>query len=65
MSCYRLGRDDEARTELQVGREIVESKYRQRLDAGGPVQGFWFDWAFARVLLRECTALLETSPRAQ
>ncbi|HEX2861519.1 MAG TPA: protein kinase, partial [Lacunisphaera sp.] len=63
MACHRLGRYDEARTELQAGREIVESKYRHRLDAGGPVQGFWFDWAFARVLLREGTALLESSPR--
>jgi serine/threonine protein kinase len=65
MACHRLGRYDEARTELQAGREIVESKYRHRMDAGGPVQGFWFDWAFARVLLREGTALLESSPRVQ
>jgi tetratricopeptide (TPR) repeat protein len=61
MSYHRLGRDAEARTELQAGREIVDSKFRHRLDAGGPVQGFWFDWAFARVLLRESVALLESS----
>ena len=64
MSYQRLGRHNEARTELEAGREMVESKFRQRLDAGGPVQGFWFDWAFARVLLRESNALLETSPRS-
>jgi eukaryotic-like serine/threonine-protein kinase len=63
MSCHRLGRDAEARAELAAGREIIESKFSQRLDAGGPVQGFWFDWAFARVLLRESLALLETTPR--
>jgi tetratricopeptide (TPR) repeat protein len=65
MSYHRLGRDAEARTELQAGRDIVDSKFRQRLDAGGPVQGFWFDWAFARVLLRESVALLESSPRGR
>ena len=61
----RLGRLDEARTELAAGREIVESKYRNHLDAGNPVQGFWFDWAFARILLRESMGLLETSPARQ
>ena len=65
MACHRLGRHAEAQAELQAGREIVESKYRHRLDPGGPVQGFWFDWAFARVLLREGTALLESSPRTR
>ena len=63
MSCHRLGRVDEARSELQAGREIVENKFRNRLDAGGPVQGFWFDWIFARILLRESVGLLESSPR--
>jgi eukaryotic-like serine/threonine-protein kinase len=65
MSFHRLDRDDEAQSELVAGREIIESKFSQRLDAGGPVQGFWFDWAFARILLRESVALLETSPRAR
>jgi hypothetical protein len=27
------------------------------------MQGFWFDWVFARILLRESTALIE-GPRA-
>ena len=63
MSYHRLGRADEARVELAAGREIVENKFRTRLGAGGPVQGFWFDWLFARILLRESLAQLETSPR--
>jgi hypothetical protein len=32
---------------------------KERHTLGSPVQGFWFDWAFARVLLREATALME------
>ncbi len=64
MSWHQLGRSGEALAELRAGREIIESKFRQRLDAGSPVQGFWFDWAFARVLMREAVALLETTPLA-
>ena len=61
MAYHRLGRPDEARAELLAGREIVEGKFKSRLDAGGPVQGFWFDWLFARILLRESMAVLETA----
>ena len=63
MACHQLGRDAEAQGELAIGREIVERKFKNRMDAGGPVQGFWFDWIFAQILLREGTALLETTPR--
>jgi hypothetical protein len=27
------------------------------------MQGFWFDWVFARILLRESTALIEGPAR--
>jgi hypothetical protein len=62
MSYHRLGQVAEARTELAAGREIIETKFKNRLEVGGPVQGFWFDWIFARVLLRESVAVLETAP---
>ena len=64
LSAQRLGRPDEARAELAVAREIIENKFRHRLDAGNPVQGFWFDWLFSRILLREGVAQLEASPGA-
>ena len=59
MALHQLGRLQKAEAELAVGREIVESKFKSRL--GSPVQGFWFDWIFARILLRESTALGDTS----
>jgi serine/threonine protein kinase len=62
MSSHRLGRADAAQAELLAGKEIIENKFKNRLDAGGPVQGFWFDWIFARILLRESVAVLETAP---
>jgi tetratricopeptide (TPR) repeat protein len=58
MSCQRLGRTDEAGTYLVAGEELVEGKSKGRLDLGTPVQGFWFDRSFARILLRESKALI-------
>jgi hypothetical protein len=61
MSCHQLDRVDEASSELGRGHEIIENKYKSRADRGTPVQGFWFDWGLARVLLREATTLIETT----
>jgi tetratricopeptide (TPR) repeat protein len=59
MSSQRLGKPDEAATELVAGEELVEGKPRGRLDLGTPVQGFWFDRSFARILLREAKGLID------
>jgi serine/threonine protein kinase/tetratricopeptide (TPR) repeat protein len=59
MSEQRLGKTDAARSELAQAREIIENKYKSPLERGTPMQGFWFDWAFARILLKEATALIE------
>jgi serine/threonine protein kinase len=65
MSDQRLGKTDEARSELVQAREIIGEKFKSQLDRGTPMQGFWFDWTFARILLNEATALIERSPRLQ
>jgi len=63
MSRHQLGQTDEARSGLAQGRETIERKFQSGLERGTGVQGFWFDWVFARILLREATALIEeTSP---
>jgi hypothetical protein len=59
MALQRLGRRDEARGEMAVAQEIVDTKARNTADRGTPVQGFWFDWAFARILLRECAGMID------
>ena len=64
MSFQKLGKVQDARAQLKAGREAVDAKFRNGLDRGTGVQGFWFDWVFARVLLREATALIEGSPPA-
>jgi serine/threonine protein kinase len=58
-SCQQLGRTEEAGAQLQAGEEIAEGKMKGRLDLGTPVQGFWFDRAFARILLRESKSLID------
>jgi len=62
MSCHRLGQAPEAVSELDQGRESVQGKFYDALDAGSAAHGFWFDWIFARILLREATTLIEPTP---
>lgn len=59
MSHFRLGDAREARTHLNRAHELVDNWNRQGLGRGSPVHGFWFDWAFANVLLREASAMME------
>jgi eukaryotic-like serine/threonine-protein kinase len=63
MSCQKLGKSGEARVQLEEARQIVDNKLKNQLDQGNPVQGFWFDWVFARILLNEATALIDGSPK--
>lgn len=62
MAAHQLGRDTEARADFTMAREVVEEKAHSRGDRGSPIQGFWFDWAFAHILLREATGLLAPGP---
>jgi serine/threonine protein kinase len=59
MCRQELGQIEEARSELAQSREIIEGKFKSGLDRGTGVKGFWFDWIFARILLREASALIE------
>ncbi|HXR49241.1 MAG TPA: protein kinase [Candidatus Limnocylindrales bacterium] len=63
MSCHQLSQNQEAATQLAQGRESIETRFDDGLDLGSAEHGFWFDWVFARILLREATALIETAPQ--
>ena len=56
---HSAGNADEARAELAKSREFVERRFKEGLQPGSGVEGFWFDWVFAHVLLQEATALIE------
>jgi hypothetical protein len=58
MADWRSHRQDEARAEVAQARELIESKFKAGLDRGNGAQGFWFDWVFARILLREATEMI-------
>jgi hypothetical protein len=59
MASYRNGQMEEARSQLAQGREVIEGKFKGGLDRGNGIQGFWYDWVFARILLREATTIIE------
>ena len=58
MSSWQMGQKSEAAAELSQGREMIEAKFKNQLDRGSGVQGFWFDWVFAKILLREAKGLI-------
>jgi len=62
MSFHQAGRPAEAGRELDAARAIVEEKFAHDVDRGSPTQGFWFDWEFARILLREAGGLIGPGP---
>ncbi|HEU5078862.1 MAG TPA: serine/threonine-protein kinase [Opitutaceae bacterium] len=57
----RLGQIDAARVDLTAAREILSAKTKTMEDRGTPIQGFWFDWAFARILLRESAESIDSA----
>jgi hypothetical protein len=61
MAEEQAGHHDSAQAELAGARELVNARLRSPPDRGTPTQGFWFDWVFARILLRESTASLSGS----
>jgi serine/threonine protein kinase len=63
MAHFQMGRGVEAQATLAQARARVESKARAPADRGSPINGFWFDWAFARVLLREAGTLIGPAGR--
>jgi serine/threonine protein kinase len=58
MTLQRLHQNAGARAELALGQEAIDGKFRAALDRGSAPHGFWFDWVFARILLREATGLI-------
>jgi eukaryotic-like serine/threonine-protein kinase len=60
MSYFRLGDMQDAKEEFEVGQKMVETKISNGLDEGNGLDGFWYDWLFARILLHEADTLFKT-----
>jgi serine/threonine protein kinase len=62
MACHQLGDVEESRSELAQGRKLIQAQFNEGLKKGNGAEGFWFDWLFARILLREAEASIEKPP---
>lgn len=58
MSSYQLGETNESVSELAEGHKLVDSEFSNGLGEGNGLEGFWYDWLFARILLREADSLI-------
>ena len=59
MACFQLHQDDEARSLLAQSGQAIDDKFQSGLQMGSTPNGFWSDWLFARILLREARNLIE------
>lgn len=59
MSHYDSGQIDLARAELKQSEQAIEDQFKKGPQVGNGANGFWFDWLFAQVLLREASSLIE------
>lgn len=61
MALQKMGRVDDAWDHLRLGREPVRATFSKPLETGSMEEGFWYDWIYARILLREAETLLINS----
>jgi len=53
MAHARLGQSEQARVELADSRFVIEDTFKRGVTNLPRWEGFWFDWVFARITLRE------------
>lgn len=58
MASHQLGDAPAALSHLRSARQAVERKFATSLEGTGGA-GFWYDWLFARVLVREASEMIE------
>jgi serine/threonine protein kinase len=58
MTYYQNGQTNEACSELALGRQLTDEKFKIGLDHGRPGFGFWYDWVYARHLAQEAAAMI-------
>jgi tetratricopeptide (TPR) repeat protein len=63
MTCYRLGRQAEARNSLEKAVEIKQNRLPQLTVHG--LDDYWPDWLYAHTLLREAQALFQHALETQ
>jgi serine/threonine protein kinase len=62
MSVHQNGDAAAARAQLAQAKEAIDAWFKKGIESGNDSNGHWYDWIFARQLLREAMALIETVP---
>jgi serine/threonine protein kinase len=62
MSIYQNGAAASAHAQLAQAKETIDAWFKKGIQSGDDKYGHWYDWIFARQLLREAMALIETAP---
>ena len=62
MACYQCGQTAVACSELAQGRQTVAAKIQAGLVSGRAEEGYWFDWIYADILVREGETLMDCQP---
>ena len=62
MTCWQEHDPVLARAQLAAGGKVIEDQFHTGLPAGNSGEGFWYDWVFAKILLREATELITEKP---
>jgi hypothetical protein len=58
MAGHQLGEIADSRAELALGRQLIDAEFADGLTVGTGGAGWWYDWLFARILLREAEGLI-------
>ena len=61
----RLGNTAQAQADLKLGRELIEARFRAGPASGNLAEGYWFDWAAARILMQEAAGRIGNTPQAE
>lgn len=62
MTVWQRGEAVEARRLLVKARDSVNGHFTQPMAVGDASRGLWYDWLFARIMLREATLLIGGEP---
>jgi serine/threonine protein kinase len=62
-TSQELNQRESAQAHLKKGRVVIEAVFSMKLEEGDGDSGYWYDWLYARILLREAEARIEQGAR--
>ncbi len=65
MCYFRLGQNEQARSELAKSRALIEERSKTAFVSYDDGRGWWYDWFLGRILEREAAAMIEAPAAAK